>query len=97
MTATGCTQHIQDQHYETLIIGILNGLRHSAVLEHDTTLAIKQLYTDNSVPKGFIKKIQTTVIWDNNNFSKETPSGERTTHNTNGLLVQRIECVDDGT
>ena len=24
-------------------------------------------------------------------------SGEGTTHNTNGLLVQRIWCVDDGT
>ena len=37
------------------------------------------------------------VIWDNNDFREETPSGEGTTHNTSGLLVQRIGCVDDGT
>ena len=83
------------------IIGILNGLghsvSHSAVLEHDTALANKKLCTDNIVPKGFIKKIPTTVIWDNNDFREETPSGEGTTHNTNGLLVQRIGCVDDST
>ena len=83
------------------IIGILNGLghsvSHSAVLENDTALANKQLCTDNIVPEGFIKKIPTTVIWDNNDFREGTPSGEGTTHNTNGLLVQRIGCVDDGT
>ena len=83
------------------IIGISNGLRHSvshsAVLEHDTALAYKQLCTDNIVPEGFIKKIPTTVIWNNNDFMEETPSGEGTTHNTNGFLVQRIGCVDDGT
>ena len=52
---------------------------------------------DNIVPEGFIKKIPTTVIWDNNDFREETPSGEGTTHTTNDLLVQRIGCVDDGT
>ena len=54
------------------IIGMLNGLEHSAshfvVLEHDTALANKQLFTDNIVPEGFTKKIPTTVIWDNNDF-----------------------------
>ena len=72
-------------------------MSHSVVLEHDTTLANKQLCTDNIVPEGFIKKIPTTVIWDNNDFREETPSGEGTTDNTNGLLVLRIGCVDDGT
>ena len=80
------------------LIGILNGfghlVSHSGVLEHDTARANKQLCI---VPEGFIKKIPTTVIWDNNEFREETPSGECTTHNTNGLLVQRIWCVDDGT
>ena len=83
------------------IIGILIGLghsvSHSAVLEHDTALASKQLCTDNIVLEGFIKKIPTTVIWDNNDFREETPSGEGATHNTNGLLVQGKGCVDDGT
>ena len=83
------------------IIGILNGLghsvSHSAVLQHDTALANKKLCTDNIVPEGFIKKVPTTVIWYNNDFWEETPSGEGTTHNTNGVLVQRIGCVEDGT
>ena len=83
------------------LIGILYGfghlVSHSGVLEHDTARENKQLCTDNIVPEGFIKKIPTTVIWDNNEFSEETLSGEGTTHNTNGLLVQRIGCVDDGT
>ena len=83
------------------LIGILNGfghlVSHSGVLEHDTARANKQLCTDNIVPEGFIKKIPTTVIWDNNEFREVTPSGEGTTHNTNGLRVQRIGCVDDGT
>ena len=83
------------------LIGILNGfghlVSHSGVLEHDTARENKQLYTDNIVREGFITKIPTTVIWDNNEFREETLSGECTTHNTNGLLVQRIGCVDDGT
>ena len=81
------------------IIGILNGLgflvSHSAVFDHDTALANKKLRSDSIVPAGFIKKIPTKVIWDNNYFREETLSGEGTTHNTNGLLVQRIGCVDD--
>ena len=83
------------------LIGILNGfghlVSHSGVLKHDTARENKQLCTENIVPEGFIKKISTRVIWDNNEFREETPSGEGTTHNTNGLLGQRIGCVDDGT
>ena len=83
------------------LIGILYGfghlVSHSDVLEHDTARANKQLCTDNIVPEGFLKKIPTTVIWDNNEFREEMRSGEGTTHNTNDLLVQRIRCVDDGT
>ena len=83
------------------LIGILYGfgplVSHSGVPELDTARANKQLCMDNIVPEGLIKKIPTTVIWDNNEFREETPSGEGTTHNPNGLLVQRIGCVDDGT
>ena len=83
------------------LIGILNEfghlVSHSGVLEHDTARANTHLCTDNIVPEGFIKKFPTTVIWDNNEFREETPSGEGTTHTTNGLLVQRVRCVDDGT
>ena len=81
------------------IIGILNGLghsaSHSAVLQHDTALANKQLACDTIIPEGFRKKVPTTVIWDNNDFMEETPSGEGTTHNTNGLLCQRAMEMDD--
>ena len=79
-------------------IGILNGLghsvSHSAVLEHDTTLANKQVCSNIIVPEGFIRKIPTKVIRDNNYFREKAPSGEDITHNTHGLLVQRIGCVD---
>ena len=30
------------------------------------------------------------LVWDNKNFEKETPSGKGTTHNINGVIVQRI-------
>ena len=52
---------------------------------------------DSIGPEGFIKKSSTTLIWDNIYFSEETPSGEGATHDTNGLLFQRIGCVDDDT
>ena len=70
-------------------------MSHSAVLEHDTALANKYLCSDSTVPEGVIKKIPTTVIWEDNDFSEETHSGEGITHNTNSFLVQRIGCVDD--
>ena len=78
------------------IIGILKGLEHSVshsdVLENDTALGNKQLCIDSIVPEGFIKKIPTTEIWDNNYFREDAPSGECTTHNTNGLLVFFLSC-----
>ena len=59
------------------IIGILNGLghsvSHSVVLEHDTALANKKLSNDRIVPEGFMNKIPTTVILNNNDFREETP------------------------
>ena len=79
------------------IIGILNGLghsvSHSTVLEHDTALANKQLCSDSIVPEGFLKKITTTVIWDNNDFREETPSGEGNIHNTNGLRFKGYDVL----
>ena len=78
----------------SILICILNRfghpVSHSDVLERDTALAKMQLYTDNIVPEVFIKKIPTTVIWDNNDFREETPSAEGTTHNTNAFVVHRV-------
>ena len=51
--------------------------------------------SDNIVLERFMQKIPTTVIWDNNDFREETPSGESTTVSTNGLLVQMIGYVDE--
>ena len=80
-----------------ILYGFGHLVSHSGVLELIHLGQTRQLCTDNILPEGFIKKIPTTVIWDNNEFREETPSGEGTTHNPNGLLVQRIGCVDDGT
>ena len=79
------------------ILGILNGLGHSSshstVLEHDTALATKQLERKTIVPEGFAKRVHTTVVWDNNDFREETPTGGGTTHNINGLLCQMSSPV----
>ena len=48
-------------------------MSHSGVLEHDTARATMQLCTDNTVLEGFITKIPTTVICDNNEFREDTP------------------------
>ena len=75
------------------IINLLNGLGHSAshstALEHDTALATVQLNRKKLVPPGFEQCVQATVCWDNNDFQEETESGHGTTHNTNGIVVQR--------
>ncbi|XP_070566914.1 uncharacterized protein [Ptychodera flava] len=74
------------------LIGLLNGLghcvSHSKVLEHDTALAIQQLHGDG-LPPGFCQEVFTTLVWDNNDFGEETLSGKGTTHNTNGIVIQR--------
>ena len=74
------------------IIGLLNGLghsvSHSAVLEHDTALATLQNSRDSMIPEGFVKSAPTILVWDNNDFKEETPSGHGTTHNTNGVIIQ---------
>ncbi|XP_070571877.1 uncharacterized protein [Ptychodera flava] len=74
------------------LIGLLNGLghcvSHSKVLEHDTALAIQQLHGDG-LPPGFCQEVFATLVWDNNDFGEETLSGKGTTHNTNGIVIQR--------
>ncbi|XP_070581426.1 uncharacterized protein [Ptychodera flava] len=74
------------------LIGLLNGLghciSHSSVLEHDTALAQQQLHSDG-LPPGFCQEVFTTLVWDNNDFGEETLSGKGTTHNTNGIIIQR--------
>lgn len=61
----------------------------SKLLDYDTALSELQLLTDNLVPSGFKKETFTTVVWDNNDFCEDTPSGKNTTHGTNGIIIQR--------
>ena len=75
------------------LIGLLNGLGHcvsnSVVLGHDTALAKRQLaMSDVLLPPG-TQPIFSTLVWDNNDFGEETISGKGTTHNTNGIIIQR--------
>ena len=80
------------------LIGILNGLGHCSsntqVLEHDTALAELQLLRgDAYIPSNITAQFQATLVWDNNDFGEETLSGKGTTHNTNGIIIQRpITC-----
>jgi len=81
------------------LIELLNGfghcVSHSVVLEYDIALAELQLNSSDIVPVGYITRVPTTVIWDyNNDFMEETFSGAGTTHNTNGVLVQRVQSGD---
>ena len=76
------------------LISLLNGLGHcisnTQVLEHDTALAELQLNRgENFVPTIIKPKNHATVVWDNNDFNEETLSGKGTTHNTNGIIIQR--------
>jgi len=73
---------------------MLNGLCHclsnSQVLEHDTALAQLQLiHEQNFIPPGIKPGVHTILVWDNNYCGKETLSGKGTTHNTNGIIMQR--------
>ena len=77
------------------LINLLNGLGHSVsnclVLEHDTALAmLQELKGPISVPSCIKPKHMAILVWDNNDFGEETASGKSTTHNTNGIIVQRI-------
>ncbi len=67
---------------------------HTVVLEHDTALAALQLERKENVPEGFRNEVPATLIWDNNDFGEETLSGAGTTHNTNGIVIQKV--TNDG-
>ncbi|KAJ8021222.1 hypothetical protein HOLleu_38358 [Holothuria leucospilota] len=76
------------------LIGILNGLGHCvsnfSVLEHDTALAELQLERGEQYLPPIIKRnVHSILVWDNNDFREETLSGKGSTHNTNGIIIQR--------
>lgn len=75
------------------IVSLLNRLGHCAswdtVVSLDTSLAQLQLVEGrDKIPKGFSKKVPTILVWDNIDFGEETLSGCRTTHHTNGIMLQ---------
>ena len=81
------------------LIGMLHGFghcsSHSQVLEHDTALAELQLVRgDAYIPTNITAQVQATLVWDNNDFGEETLSGKGTTHNTNGIIIQRPFTCD---
>ena len=85
------------------VVSMLNKLGHCAswktVIRHDTSLAQLQLIDGGEkIPPGFAKKKPTVLVWDNIDFTEETPSGHGTTHHTNGIMIQsaitKPECSD---
>ena len=59
-------------------------------MEHDSALAEQQLNRgENFIPSIIEPKVPITLVWDNNDFREETLSGKGTTHNTNGIIIQR--------
>ena len=80
------------------LIGLLNGLghcnSHTSTLEYDTALAEKQIMNEGGIPDGITKQTFTTLVWDNNDFGEETLTGQGTTHNTNGIIIQRSTATE---
>ena len=76
------------------LIGLLNGFGYSVstsvVLNHDTAIANQEMRRgDNALPPSIQPGKHTILIYDNNDFGEETLTGRGTTHNTNGIVVQR--------
>ena len=76
------------------LIGLLNGFGYSVsssvVLNHDTAIANQEMRRgDNALPPDIQPGKHTILVYDNNDFGEETLTGRGTTHNTNGIVVQR--------
>uniref|UniRef100_UPI00358DF722 uncharacterized protein n=1 Tax=Myxine glutinosa TaxID=7769 RepID=UPI00358DF722 len=76
------------------LISLLNGfgycVSNSVVLNHDTALANQELHRgQDALPSIIQAGKHVTLVWDNNDFGEETLSGRGTTHNTNGIIIQR--------
>lgn len=81
---------------QSTLVSVLNGLRHSAsfskVSKLDTALA-EQQQQKGITPDGIQTETFTQLAWDNNDFREETLSGKGTTHNTNGIIVQKLSSL----
>lgn len=63
---------------------------HIQRLQYDSAIAERQLKAGDGLPPELMKKIPTTLAFDNNDFGEETLTGAGTTHNTNGIAIQRL-------
>jgi hypothetical protein len=45
------------------------------------------------LPANIVKDVPVYFVFDNNDFSEETPSGHGTTHCTNGIIIQQRVCT----
>ena len=77
------------------LLRILHGLVHTSsaatVYRHDTALAIVNSDSagkEMTIPRNASANTFTTIVWDNNDFNKETVSGKGTTHVTNRIVEQ---------
>lgn len=75
------------------VVEILHGLGHSVssatVYKHDSALAVASSRgQDIIIPRNINAGLFATIVWDNNDFNEETPSGKGTTHVANGIMIQ---------
>ena len=83
------------------LLRILHGLGHCAsadtVYKHDSALTVSIINGENDsfLPRNIVNDVFTCLVWDNNDFREETPSGKGTTHVTNGIAIQRNHGTQD--
>lgn len=57
--------------------------------EHDSALSIaSSMEHDIIIPRNISKGTFATIVWDNNDFREETPTGKGTTDVANGIIIQ---------
>lgn len=81
------------------VIKILNQFGHccspDVLYKHDSALTKAISDEDVFVPRNIAQEVPSTVVWDNNDFLEETPSGKGTTHVANGIIIQNHPITDD--
>ncbi|PIK40299.1 hypothetical protein BSL78_22854 [Apostichopus japonicus] len=73
----------------TLLNRFGHSVSHSYICELETAVAQDVIEEHKVLPQNIDSQIYTTAVWDNNDLSEKTLSGRWTTHNTNGILIQR--------
>ena len=77
----------------TELITILNKFGHtvssSKLQEIEAAVGeLRQHEGSGQVPANIVKHVPVMFVFDNNDFSEETPSGKNTSHCTNGIIIQ---------